>query len=76
MIEADEAEELQDNDDLMDLQLPGQKYAAPPDGDGTRIFYETLYTQVPTNKMAQKWLLEHGLLPVNEISKILKSFNR
>jgi hypothetical protein len=41
-------------------------------GDGTRIFYETLWGQEKGNKMAGKWLLEHGLLASDEVGKILK----
>ncbi len=74
--EIEAVDEAGENDDYEGLQLPGQKYPAPPDGDGTRLFYESTYEQIPDDKMSQKWLLEHGLLPMSEITKILKSASK
>ena len=51
--------------------MPGQKYAAPDDGEGTRVFYETMYEQKPGNKFAEKWLLEHGCLSIDKASQLV-----
>ena len=42
--------------------MPGQKFDIPEEGDGTRIFYETLLRQKPDSTMAMKYCLENGLL--------------
>ena len=75
-----EPEDAGNDDEFSSYCLPGQKYPAPADvglyweqGDGTRLFYETMYQQLPNNQMAQKYLLEHGLLSLDEVKKILKS---
>eukprot|EP00353_Schmidingerella_taraikaensis_P019330 CAMPEP_0185603460 /NCGR_PEP_ID=MMETSP0436-20130131/2496_1 /TAXON_ID=626734 ORGANISM="Favella taraikaensis, Strain Fe Narragansett Bay" /NCGR_SAMPLE_ID=MMETSP0436 /ASSEMBLY_ACC=CAM_ASM_000390 /LENGTH=55 /DNA_ID=CAMNT_0028233945 /DNA_START=296 /DNA_END=460 /DNA_ORIENTATION=+ len=53
--------------------MPGQRYATPAEGDSLRIFYETLRKQRPESKLAQKWVLEHGLCESNdEANKVLK----
>jgi len=41
--------------------MPGQRYPTPEEGDSLRIFYESLYRQRPESRLAEKWLLEHGL---------------
>ena len=46
--------------------MPGQKHATPEDGDSLRIFYETLRQQRPESKLAEKWILEHGLCESRE----------
>jgi len=55
--------------------MPGQRYATPEDGDSLRIFYETLHQQRPESRLAEKWLLEHGLCSSkDEALKIQKKF--
>ncbi|KAK9271233.1 hypothetical protein L1049_026823 [Liquidambar formosana] len=49
--------------------LPGQKRDPPEERDPLRIFYETLYKQVPDSEMAQFWMMESGLLPKEEAKK-------
>ncbi|CAA6663194.1 unnamed protein product [Spirodela intermedia] len=39
-------------------------------GDPLRIFYETLYQQLPSSEMAQFWMMEYGLLPPEAAHKI------
>ncbi|CAN8312643.1 unnamed protein product [Cochlearia groenlandica] len=46
--------------------IAGQKRDQPDERDPLRIFYETLYKEVPTCKMAQIWLMESGLLPAEK----------
>ncbi|KAJ0479009.1 hypothetical protein HanRHA438_Chr13g0577841 [Helianthus annuus] len=35
--------------------LPGQKRDPPEERDPLRIFYESLYSQIPTSEMAAIW---------------------
>ncbi|KAJ8772689.1 hypothetical protein K2173_027866 [Erythroxylum novogranatense] len=50
--------------------LPGQKRDIPEERDPLRIFYETLYKQVPSSEMAQIWMMESGLLPIDVAKKV------
>ncbi|EOA38247.1 hypothetical protein CARUB_v10009729mg [Capsella rubella] len=52
--------------------LPGQKRPQPEERDPLRIFYESLYKQIPTSDMAQIWLMESGLLPAEKAKKVLE----
>lgn len=42
--------------------LPGQKHDPPEEREPLRIFYESLWKQIPTSEMAEFWMMEHGLL--------------
>ncbi|CAN0872027.1 hypothetical protein LINGRAHAP2_LOCUS10011, partial [Linum grandiflorum] len=50
--------------------LPGQRRDPPEERDPLRIFYETLYKQVPNSEMAQFWMMESGLLPKDLAQKV------
>ncbi|CAN6290028.1 unnamed protein product [Urochloa humidicola] len=52
--------------------LPGQKSDPPDERDGVRIFYESLYEQVPTSEMAAIRLMEWGLLPLDVAKKVFE----
>ncbi|GFQ02805.1 hypothetical protein PHJA_002424400 [Phtheirospermum japonicum] len=52
------------------FDLPGQKRDPPEERDPLRIFYETLYKQVPASEMAAIWMMETGLLPKDEAKKV------
>ncbi|XP_075517061.1 uncharacterized protein LOC142551618 isoform X3 [Primulina tabacum] len=52
------------------FDLPGQKRDPPEERDPLRIFYETLYKQVPTSDMASIWKESFGLLPKEEAKKV------
>lgn len=52
--------------------LPGQKHDPPTERDPLRIFYESLYEQVPTSDMAATWLMEWGLLPLDVARKVFE----
>ncbi|XP_022873205.1 uncharacterized protein LOC111392168 isoform X2 [Olea europaea var. sylvestris] len=52
--------------------LPGQKRDSPEERDPLRIFYETLYEQVPSSEMAAIWMMESGLLPKEEAKKVFE----
>ena len=43
-----------------------------PDTEALTIFYETLYQQRPDSEMAQRFLVQHGLLPEDEAKKLVK----
>ncbi|KAK9755075.1 hypothetical protein RND81_01G000700 [Saponaria officinalis] len=50
--------------------LPGQKRDPPEQRDPLRIFYETLYQQKPSSELAALWMMESGLLPLEEANKV------
>ncbi|XP_073289981.1 uncharacterized protein [Primulina huaijiensis] len=54
------------------FHLPGQKRDPPEERDPLRIFYETLYKQVPTSEMASIWMMEFGLLSKDEAKKVFE----
>ncbi|KAH9759086.1 nucleolin [Citrus sinensis] len=54
------------------FDLPGQKREPPEERDPLRIFYETLYKQVPHSEMAQLWMMESGLLSFDEAKKVFE----
>lgn len=39
-----------------------QKYPTPPNGDGTRAFYETILEEIPYSAVAVRFCVEHGVL--------------
>lgn len=53
------------------LVMPGQRYPAPDEGDGTRMFYESMYEQKPGNRFAEKWLLDHGCLLIEKVKQVI-----
>ncbi|PAN50596.1 hypothetical protein PAHAL_9G531000 [Panicum hallii] len=53
-------------------ELPGQKHDPPTERDPLRIFYESLYEQIPTSDMAATWLMEWGLLPLDVARKVFE----
>ncbi|KAL6504453.1 hypothetical protein OROGR_026376 [Orobanche gracilis] len=52
------------------FDLPGQKRDPPEEREPLRIFYETLYNQVPDSEIASTWMMESGLLPKEEAKKV------
>mmetsp|Transcript_47818 Transcript_47818/g.126574 ORF Transcript_47818/g.126574 Transcript_47818/m.126574 type:complete len:188 (-) Transcript_47818:224-787(-) len=52
----------------------GQKFLTPPVSDPTRGFYESLYKENPKSRVAIKFSVEHGLLPIDEHRKLYKRF--
>ncbi|KAK1550001.1 hypothetical protein Q3G72_012137 [Acer saccharum] len=49
--------------------LPGQKFDPPEEREPLRIFYESLWNQIPTSEMAEFWMMEHGLLSPDRAKK-------
>ncbi|KAL7531083.1 hypothetical protein ACHAWF_003624 [Thalassiosira exigua] len=52
---------------------PGQKFPTPTPGNGDRVFYETLLSQIPASEMAQDWCLAYGVLDESEAKKLFKA---
>jgi len=52
-------------------EMPGQKKDTPHELDGGRIFYESLRKQKPESKMAEEYMLRHGLLPRQEAQMLV-----
>ncbi|KAJ4950832.1 hypothetical protein NE237_027664 [Protea cynaroides] len=49
--------------------LAGQKYDPPEEREPLRIFYESLWKQIPSSEMAEFWMMEHGLLSPERAKK-------
>ncbi|KAI4835553.1 hypothetical protein MKS88_004763 [Plasmodium brasilianum] len=62
-VEEDEDEDRdKDTDDARKYFKEGQKIITPPNGDGTRAFYESLLEENPNSIIAIKYCIEHGVL--------------
>merc|ERR1712087_1000194 len=53
----------------------GQKAITPPVADATRAFYESLLAEIPDSKIAIKWCIEYGVLPMEQHKQLLKKYN-
>ncbi|KAI0500821.1 hypothetical protein KFK09_019038 [Dendrobium nobile] len=69
-VEASQEKVKNDKKEKKVFELPGQKHDPPEIRDPLRIFYETLYDKVPTSEMASIWLMERGLLSLEEAQKV------
>ncbi|XVF48555.1 hypothetical protein PTKIN_Ptkin03bG0199900 [Pterospermum kingtungense] len=56
--------------------LPGQKHDPPEEREPLRIFYESLWKQIPTSEMAEFWMMEHGLLSPERARKAYEKKQR
>ena len=65
-------EEDEEEFDIKQTFLPGQKHIQPPIFDPTRAFYESLLNEKPESKIAQKYFLEYGLYSKEEATAIVK----
>merc|ERR1712224_688130 len=52
----------------------GQKNICPPVADSTRAFYESLLEENPESKIAIKFCVEYGVLPLEQHKRLLKKF--
>ena len=43
------------------FSTPGQRYATPNELDSLRLYYESLFKENPSSKLAKTWLIEHGI---------------
>eukprot|EP00921_Rhytidocystis_pertsovi_P007105 GHVQ01011950.1.p1 GENE.GHVQ01011950.1~~GHVQ01011950.1.p1 ORF type:complete len:260 (+),score=64.80 GHVQ01011950.1:187-966(+) len=57
-----EEEEILAPGDARKYFKEGQKHITPPNGDGTRAFYESLYDTNPHSLIAIKYCVEYGVL--------------
>jgi hypothetical protein len=57
-------------------EMPGQTKETPDETDPIRKFYESLSTQKPDSAMAQKWLMQHGMLPREVAQKLHDKLKR
>merc|ERR1712187_621639 len=64
------------NLDQRKLFKEGQKQITPPVADATRGFYSSLLNENPNSKIAVKYAIEYGLLPLDEHNKLLKKYNK
>merc|ERR1712151_1469008 len=53
----------------------GQKNICPPVADSTRAFYESLLEENPESKIAIKFCVEYGVLPLEQHKKLLHKYN-
>merc|ERR1712032_89337 len=51
-----------------------QKFLTPPMADATRAFYESLLQERPESKIATRFCIEYGLLPLEEHKILLKRY--
>ncbi|XP_027148654.1 transcriptional regulator ATRX homolog isoform X1 [Coffea eugenioides] len=70
--EAKETEQTAKKREKKVYDLPGQRREPPEERDPLRIFYETLYKQVPNSEMAAIWMMESGLLQKEAAKKIFE----
>merc|ERR1712137_793745 len=54
----------------------GQKSICPPVADSTRAFYESLLEENPESKIAIKFCVEYGVLPLEQHKKLLHKYNK
>merc|ERR1712039_420327 len=54
----------------------GQKNICPPVADSTRAFYESLLEENPDSKIAIKFCVEYGVLPLEQHKKLLHKYNK
>merc|ERR1712003_323301 len=54
----------------------GQRNLTPPVADATRAFYESLLDENPDSKIAIKFCVEYGVLPLEQHLKLLHKYNK
>merc|ERR1712039_335984 len=68
----DKANEL----DHRKLFKEGQRNLTPPVADATRAFYESLLEENPDSKIAIKFCVEYGVLPLEQHLKLLRKYDK
>merc|ERR1712228_372117 len=53
----------------------GQRAVTPPVADAARAFYESLLEEIPDSKIAIRWCVEYGVMPLEKHMKLLKKYN-
>ncbi|KAF8022688.1 hypothetical protein BT93_F0262 [Corymbia citriodora subsp. variegata] len=70
-------EKVEEDDDDDDKPITRKLASVKVDKrDPLRIFYESLYKQIPRSEMAQFWMMESGLLPKDEAKKVFDKKQR
>jgi len=54
----------------------GQRFPTPPVADPTRSFYESLVGENPDSKVAIKFCVEYGVLPLEQHQKMYKRYEK
>eukprot|EP00919_Chromeraceae_sp_WS-2016_P002853 GHVR01007050.1.p1 GENE.GHVR01007050.1~~GHVR01007050.1.p1 ORF type:complete len:113 (+),score=21.18 GHVR01007050.1:26-364(+) len=54
----------------------GQKFPTPPNGDGTRAFYNTLLDENNTSLIAIKYCIEYGVLIGTQYHSVLSRYKQ
>mmetsp|Transcript_152193 Transcript_152193/g.386737 ORF Transcript_152193/g.386737 Transcript_152193/m.386737 type:complete len:273 (-) Transcript_152193:117-935(-) len=54
----------------------GQRFPTPPVAEATRAFYESLIEENPDSKIAIKYCVEYGVLPMEEHKKAYKKYKK
>ncbi|TKY75250.1 hypothetical protein E2542_SST04017 [Spatholobus suberectus] len=70
--EEEKKEEAKKKKEKKVYDLPGQRRDPPEEKDPLRVFYESLYNQVPNSEMSQIWMMESGLLPKDVAMKVFE----
>ncbi|CBZ55943.1 conserved hypothetical protein [Neospora caninum Liverpool] len=52
----------------------GQKHITPPNGEGTRAFYESLYEENPNSLIALRYVIEYGVLTGTKLHESLPKY--
>lgn len=52
----------------------GQKHITPPNGDGTRAFYESLYDENGSSLISLKFCIEHGVFNGTKLHEALPKY--
>ncbi|KYK68311.1 putative high mobility group protein b1 [Toxoplasma gondii TgCatPRC2] len=71
----DEGEEEEDiPNDARKYFKDGQKHITPPNGEGTRAFYESLYEENPNSLIALRYVIEYGVLTGTKLHESLPKY--
>merc|ERR1712224_470244 len=60
--------------DVRKMFKEGQKFMTPIQADSTRAFYESLLQENPESKIAIRYCVEYGVLPLEQHKRLLKKF--
>lgn len=55
---------------------PGQRFATPSPGQGGRVFYESLYREKPSSPMALTYVIEYGVLLMDEAKREFPAYHK
>ncbi|PHJ22151.1 high mobility group protein b1 [Cystoisospora suis] len=70
----EEEEEEEVPNDARKYFKEGQKHITPPNGEGTRAFYESLYEENPNSLIALRYVIEYGVLTGTKLHESLPKY--